>query len=296
VKEASPKNELSTATWKKIFLEAKNNGLLFCLLTGGEIFLRHDFQELYEYIYDLGIRISLFTNGTLITDDVIQFLSQRKPDFVGITMYGASDEQYQDITGNEKGFSMVDKGIARLQRANIPVVVRTIAIQSIYGKLDDMIRYFKDHHLAVAYSLYVGPRRSCPRSERVDRLMPSSLIDYKERMEKAFGVSQSIEVNDCFDSFRCLAGKSSYFIRWDGTMMPCAMLETPSMSVLPSFSQAWNFLNNAIHQVPLCDGYSTCEVRSTCIQCPARRYLEGGFQRCSSYLHEIASKMKEKSK
>lgn len=294
VRETQSQKELTTSQWKELFLEAKKEGLLFCLLTGGEIFLRKDFQELYEYIYDLGIRVSLYTNGTLITDEVVSFLSLRKPDFIGITLYGANPEQYKEITGSSLAFHQVEAGIKRLQEANIPLLVRTIAIQSIYQNLDEVIQYFKDHHFSVSYSLYVGPRRSCPGSESVDRLTPSELVDYKNQFLEAFGVSKSIEVNDCFSSFRCVAGKSSYFVRWDGTIMPCAMLEVPRFDALLSFKKAWGDLGEAIQKVPLCDEYATCSLRSTCIQCPASRYLEGGFSKCSSYLKEIARELKEK--
>lgn len=255
--------------------------------------LRSDFQDIYEFTYDLGMRISLFTNGTLISDEVVNYLKKRKPDLVAITLYGINPHQYQEITGSAQAFSQVSSAIKRLKEAKITVVVRTIAVQTIYRHLDDVINYLKELHLPVSYSLYVGPKRSCLGSSNIERLNPEQLVIYQSQFKQAFGESLTIELSDCLESFRCLAGKSSYFIRWDGMMMPCAMLEYPSFMAKDDFARAWKKLNLAINNVPLCEGYEDCSVRSFCLQCPARRYLEGGFAQCSPYLKAIATLLKE---
>jgi MoaA/NifB/PqqE/SkfB family radical SAM enzyme len=43
-------------------------GCLDLLLTGGEVLLRADFPALYLHAVRSGLRVTVFTNGTLITD------------------------------------------------------------------------------------------------------------------------------------------------------------------------------------------------------------------------------------
>src|ERR1017187_5598585 len=57
--------ELPAAAWLKLARHAVDNGMVFLLLTGGEIFLRRAFFELYTPLTRLGLFVTLFTNGTL---------------------------------------------------------------------------------------------------------------------------------------------------------------------------------------------------------------------------------------
>lgn len=295
VRESKRQMELSTQQWISLIKEAKDAGLLFCLFTGGEIFTRSDFKEIYEATYDMGIRITLFTNGTLISDEIVSMLAKRPPEFVAITLYGASNKTYEKITQQKNGYDLVKQGIEKLQKYNINLMVRTIAIKDIYQEMDQLIAFIKENHLLTTYSLYVGPRRniSIPCEETFERLTPLELLEYRKVYEKEFGLPQPIEFGDCESGFKCVAGKSAYFVTWDKRMTPCAMLSSPSIKIENSFINAWNEFHLATQDIPLCKGYENCAYKKECLQCPARRYLEGGFDQCSPYLREIAKVFKE---
>ena len=292
IREAKPKNLVSTEAWIQLIHEAKEAGLLFCLFTGGEIFLRDDFQAIYEATYDLGIRITLFTNGTLITDDVIAMLKKRPPELLAITMYGVTPELYQAVTGHPEAFAQVGAGIRKLQEAHLPFLVRTIAVREIYNHLDDVLAYFKAHHFSVSYSLYVGPRRCNVTKSPDDRLTPPELVCYDKWFQEAFGVKTVTRREECYVGLSCVAGASSFFVSWDGAMMPCAMLNVPKIPIT-NFNATWNKFQVETASIPLCSSYPHCEVKSTCMQCAAKRYLEGGFTACSPYLKEIATLMRD---
>ena len=51
--------ELTTDEWLRICREAKEAGTLYISLTGGEIFTRPDFQELYTKLSEMGFLITL---------------------------------------------------------------------------------------------------------------------------------------------------------------------------------------------------------------------------------------------
>src|SRR5512145_945167 len=53
--------ELPAAQWLALAQQAAENGMVFLLLTGGEIFLRPDFFELYTPLTRMGLMLSLFT-------------------------------------------------------------------------------------------------------------------------------------------------------------------------------------------------------------------------------------------
>lgn len=288
-------NPLSTEEWKRIFRGAHQNGLFFALLTGGEVLTRSDFFELYNYLYDLGVRITVYTNGTLITEEIARAFQVRPPEMVGVTLYGSNNKVYEKITGNANGFTLVDRGISLLQKYNINIFVRTIAINEIMDDLDNIIAYVKEKNLPMYYSLYVGPSRLKCGEQFTNRLSPKRLLEYEEKMVNTFGRLNNREFRNSKNGFTCVALKSAYFITARGKMQPCAMLIHPSRSILSEdFGHVWQELTEKLSNLPGCSSCATCQYNSSCVQCPAKLYLEGGFTKCSSYLKEIAKLRKEK--
>lgn len=92
-------NELSASAWLDLARQAVDNGMVFLLLTGGEVFLRRDFFEIYEPLTRMGLLLSLFTNGTLINRDIAARLAQAPPSRTEITLYGATAATYEAVTG-----------------------------------------------------------------------------------------------------------------------------------------------------------------------------------------------------
>ena len=73
------KGELSVKEWLSIAEEAKKEGLLFLLLTGGEAMIRDDFMELYEALAQMGFRLVINTNGSLVTDEILDLFRRYPP-------------------------------------------------------------------------------------------------------------------------------------------------------------------------------------------------------------------------
>ena len=57
--------ELSAAQWINLAEQARDQGLVFALLTGGEPFIRKDFFEIYDAMKDMGLVISINSNGQI---------------------------------------------------------------------------------------------------------------------------------------------------------------------------------------------------------------------------------------
>jgi MoaA/NifB/PqqE/SkfB family radical SAM enzyme len=92
-------SELTYDEHCRILDEITAAGCLWLLFTGGEIFARKDFLDIYTYAKQKGLIISLFTNGTLITPRVADYLVQWRPFAIEITLYGRTRETYERVTG-----------------------------------------------------------------------------------------------------------------------------------------------------------------------------------------------------
>lgn len=86
---------LPPAEWIRIASEARDQGLLYLLLTGGEPLLYPGFDELYTWLGKSGIVVMLNTNGTMLTEERADLLLKYPPRKVNISLYGASRETYR---------------------------------------------------------------------------------------------------------------------------------------------------------------------------------------------------------
>src|SRR5438093_654179 len=71
--------ELSRDEHFRIADELAEAGGFWLLYTGGEIFARRDFLEIYAHARQNGLLITLFTNGTLVTPRIADALAEKRP-------------------------------------------------------------------------------------------------------------------------------------------------------------------------------------------------------------------------
>jgi len=282
--------DLSTKEWKKIFFDAFNSGLLFALLTGGEIFVRKDFIELYNYLYDLGVRITLFTNGMFISDEIIETLKKRPPEYLAITVYGGTNETYELITCDKTGFTKLNNTLDKLIRNQINTIIRTIPLKPIFNEIDLIINWSKTRNLKLYHAQYIGPTRTGEFLHEGLRLEPKDLLTFTRKIEEAFGIESKTTETTSVDYKTCAALRSGYFINYEGLMMPCAMAYKPAKSVLgeESLLEVFQTLGKELKNLEADIECLTCKYNNACIQCYARRMLEGNSHTCASYLKEYA--------
>jgi radical SAM protein with 4Fe4S-binding SPASM domain len=262
--------------WIRLFDMAHSHGMLYTLLTGGEIFLNPDFIEIYNHLYDLGVKITLYTNGSIMNDELLNALKKRPPEMVAITLYGYDKESYQAFTQTDK-FERVDKTINLLIENNINLVFRTIPLPLIYENLDQMIDYAKSKNRHLGYFLYVS------KVKGQDRLSPKELLDFEIRMKEAFPINKTNKHKE-----RCGAFKNGFFINHKGYMQACPMMPIPTEKVKEDFMKVFLNLQEKWEDMLKESPCSDCELNQSCMTCLARRYLEGNIFKCSSYLKDIA--------
>lgn len=301
--------ELSAGEWIHLAEQARDMGMLFLLLTGGEVFLREDFKEIYEGISKLGLIISIYSNGTLITEKVIEWLKKMPPSQIDISLYGASPETYRRVCGNSSGFYKAVAGIRRLKEAGINTRIRTTIIRENYGDLDMMREIAESFGLGLDLVDYISPERE-RRDVDTGRLSPKKQTEFlnmvhpflpreefperiPEADQNADTFRRAEECREYFGentSFPCSAGKTSFFTTWEGSMVPCSIMNTPkAFPLIQGFPAAWLDLIKKCERVPVCRTCSKCSIREYCNACPGRLLNEtGSFTEPAPYLCEMA--------
>lgn len=282
LQDHSSKDDLDTNSWKAIFKNAARHGLLYALLTGGEVFLRKDFHILYNYLYDLGVKITLFSNGSTVTKEIIDTLSLRPPELVAITLYGATNETYEEITSIKDGFTKSTKGIDLLLEHNINVSLRTLPLLPIYEELDLLIQFAKKRKLLLNYISYLTP------SPYQKRLSPTLLIDFEERIKNAFSLTDPLSISEDRKASNCYALQASYYISSKGDMQMCALAYHPKRSIInKDIKEVFLALRKDLLEINDTNTCRNCDLLEDCPTCYARRLYESKDS-CNKYLKEYA--------
>lgn len=317
--------ELTTSQWIAIGQEARDAGLIFLTLTGGEIFMRKDFFEIYDAYSEMGFNITLYTNGSMITADIAEQLGKKPPSKVSITIYGSSAETYGKVTGHPEGFDKTIAAIKSLQKQDIRVEIKTTVIKENAGEFEAIHNLVNSMGIDLGIVNYVAPRREgCGTDPENNRLSPIELATYEKkvwdfrssvaRTEKGKAESKVSIDNDVMidapeleikmepyqmtvvpSAFRCTASKCAFWLAWDGKLSPCGLLTNPNVDVMKyGFTKSWEQLKEITIDVPACKECSNCNLRIKCMACPARLKVETGyFDKPAPYLCELAKARKD---
>lgn len=114
--------------------KARTDGCSSITLTGGEMTLREDFEEIIRYAMGSNLNITVQTNGRLLSlpekyIPLREFSGNERLHFV-IALHGSSPEKHDRITGKEGSFVETLAGITALKTIAIDVIGK-IVISSI---------------------------------------------------------------------------------------------------------------------------------------------------------------------
>ena len=151
--------------WIEVAKQMKQAGTLFVLLTGGEPFLYKDFDKVYNALRNMGIIVTINTNGTLINEEIADMLSENKPRRVNITLYGTSNETYAKICKNPKGFDQTINGIKLLKERNIDVKMNISLIEENKMELPQMLKIASELDVPIDIDTYMFPKTKGIKSD-----------------------------------------------------------------------------------------------------------------------------------
>lgn len=285
--------ELSAAEWIEIGRKAVHKGMVFLLFTGGEPFLRKDFCEIYSAIRKMGVLVSINTNASLLDDKMIEFLKNEPPLRMNITLYGCSNETYMKLCGRPV-FEQVVKNVIKLREAGIQVrlnaSITPYNCQDIEGmyKLADKIKVplkattYMFPPVRVCWG-NVGKNKHRFTSSGAAEYMLKCQEQYMSASELASGYEKEIseEENNSFECegepMKCRAGKSAFWITWDGRMLPCGMFADEGYSVkTQGFEMAWENVKAYTDAIRLPAECTGCALRKKCAVCAASCFAETG--------------------
>jgi len=136
----SNKEELKTDEWLQVFKRLKELRVFNISLSGGEIFLRDDLMVLLKQLRENRMhKITLLTNGTLITKEIAGQLEQLKIKSIIISLDGL-EEKHDQIRGSG-AFRDTVTGIRHLISAGITPYIAFTPVRDNYSDLGALIDF-----------------------------------------------------------------------------------------------------------------------------------------------------------
>ena len=276
--------------WLDVAARARQEGLLYPLLTGGEPFLHPEFFKILEGMRSMGMQVSVNSNGTLIDRETAKLLAKHRPLRINLTLYGASEEAYQNLCGHGDAFRRVREAVALLKEYNIPVKFNASITPENVNDLEAMIAYAKSQDSPIQVATYMFPpiRRDETSFGKNARLSPEDaalarvradflqgeegwFLGQAERFSRFVPLDQLGETRQPEGELgmRCRAGLCSFWIDWQGNMMNCGMYPSVKLDLSENFHEKWQELVEYTAQVRYAPGCMGCPNSWLCHPCIA---------------------------
>jgi len=278
------------------------------VLSGGEPLLRGDVFDIASYGTDLGLRMYLATNGTLVNEETCRNIKEAGIKMVSLSLDGASAEIHDDFRNQKGAFDGTMNAIKLFNEHGIKFLINSSFTKRNKEEAPKIYKLVKGLDATAWYLFMIVPTG---RGEEImEELIPESeyedILNWHYDMEKEehdmlvrptcapqyyrIVLQRSKEEGKKFKrrtlqfstggSKGCLAGQLICLIDVDGNVLPCSYFPKAAGNIREqSFKDIWE---NSKLFLELRDfkGYKDncgrCEYVNVCGGCRARAYAMTG--------------------
>ncbi|MCP4754444.1 MAG: SynChlorMet cassette radical SAM/SPASM protein ScmE [Proteobacteria bacterium] len=138
--EGDAGKDLPASAWLEFFEELNDCAVLNVTIAGGEPFIRKDLKTLIRGVVDNRMRFSILTNGTLVTDEMAEFIaSTGRCDSIQVSLDGSSANAH-DVFRGKGTFQKALDGLAILRKNGISVTVRVTIHRHNVSDLEEIAK------------------------------------------------------------------------------------------------------------------------------------------------------------
>lgn len=281
------------------------------VLSGGEPLVRPDIVEIARFGCELGLRIALATNGTLVTAEIAGELAAAGVAQSSISIDGADAAVHDAFRRIPGAFDAALEGMRTLQEAGIAVQINTTVARHNIDQIRDILGLAVSKG-ACALHLFLLVPTGCGREmEESDMITPQEYEEVLTWLQEASRNSPIYLRATCAPHYQrilrqraggeqaaphgssgCLAGEAVCFVSRTGDVYPCGYLPLKAGNVLDEpLQRIWenSTLLKSIRDPDLLEGKcGICEFAAVCGGCRARAFAATGNylaeEPCCSYV------------
>ncbi len=221
------RKQMTTARVFELLDKLYQEGILWVCFTGGEVFFRKDFLDIYEHAWNKGFLITIFTNATLLQPEIIDRLKSKPPFSIEVTCYGASKQVYESVTRVQGSYDRFIRGIELLHSSGLPIKLKASVLTLNVHELREMRLLASSLGVVLSASGIVYPKLNGDLAGLEYRLSADQLVKVEYENAEIFedrsitdettGVSETPHPG----IYRCHCGKIQGHIDPEGNVGPC---------------------------------------------------------------------------
>ncbi len=263
------------------------------VFTGGEPTLSGSFGSIARAAREYGLRLQMYSNGTLFDEKFIDFCAGLGFDMIGISVHGANATTADAISGVPGSFNRAIAAIAGLSAMGVPVAWQATLSRRNLGEVQDMAKLAASLGVSefragsIDFHELLSQPAGCEPLEAAEEVhLWKILQEIKAEMPQRMRIGREdefcrvpLENNyDAIDSDRtgaCGVGCHICHIRADGHLTPCPVLKRDPWDLGSLLHSDFNALwSGAPALKPL--RLNNPEDSFSCGSCGLRAYCRGG--------------------
>ena len=247
-KDNDPKYELTFEEKIALLDQMYTLGVNEILIGGGEPFTQSDFPDFVEEALKRQIVTKVFTNGLLLTDELIQRMSDWNIKYFSISVDGCTDEEYELVRG-VRGLETIRANVKKL-RENCPFTIAASVTVNSHNyqnaeKIMDLIADIGFDRLKIrpvkpAGNVYKNPEIFPSAQQYVEFIRTAQSIwckKYADRFTLDFSWGDTrliydperhcvdvLDITYPYEGYGCFAGKVNIVIDAGGNALTCGFL------------------------------------------------------------------------
>lgn len=230
-KDSEKFNHLSVESWLNIFNQFEEINLHNVTISGGEPLYYKGFNELIPQIVSKRLAFNILTNGMLVNNRNIDYLSAPNVN-LSISLDGHNSEIH-DLLRGKGAFEIVSKSLKNLIRKNAKINISTTIHKYNFRQLREIVLFLTEIGIQKLGLVLIDPIGRANENnwlilsnndiEYVNDSIQEIKIEFKNQIEIILSdlTSEDAITNDNSDIIYCSAGTKRIAVSADGLLYPC---------------------------------------------------------------------------
>jgi radical SAM protein with 4Fe4S-binding SPASM domain len=271
--ERSMNGDMNTEEAKDMIRQIKELGTSTIVFTGGEAFIRKDIMELMAYSKEIGLRVNVISNGTLINSREKVNEIAKLVDLFTISFDSLDKEEHEANRGINT-WERARKAIDLILEAGIKLKINQTVTKHNRDSVDPMLEFATERSVR----LNIVPLATLGRGD--DRMQGLNFGERRRIADRMLDIEMGDAHEDChalnvrqYERRRhCGHGTSEFSIDAKGNVFPCKLMHSPMFHAgsirEKSLREIWETSevfersrNRTVHTLPEC---MKCTFRESC--------------------------------
>lgn len=272
---------LSTQRVLALLDELVEMGTLYLTFTGGEVFLRQDWREIFRKARRKGFQITILSNGSLINEEIADEIAALDA-LVEISYYSAEASTFEKITRRDGSFEGTRKAVRLLRQRQVQLQLKMPMMHLNRNERDGVQSFAEGLGVDLQSFAKILPKKDGDRRPLEERMSREALLSYVAGPHSAcFLPGEAGAHPPAVGGPLCAAAHRFAAISANGDVLACNIMPGVAGNILhQSFREIWEnseWLRELRlmerKDLRICD---SCAYFSVCGRCPAQALLEDG--------------------